>query len=341
MRLDILIVPAFEWHKTILDPLAVRLQEWANAEQHLLNEIWSEPRIVNEPKLIVVCDAGIIERLRHIFPTSTFLHVGHGLISKNEPSFHYKQADYICVASKQIAEQLSIKGFAPKKRFLSTGLIQTDPLFNSKLNEAAKARGVRKTVIYAPTWNPTLSSAGMLGEELIPLIRGADDSIEIIIKPHPHLFVVNPQVIEAWRAVANSEENVRFYDEKSDLAECMIQADLMVSDASSAIFHFLALNRPIVLIDNPSRFSDPSSFDANGIEWTWRDIADTTSELSQLAPLVAANLTSPSRNLEARKLRRAQLFGDRTDGRSLERVNNQIRRILRSRFRFSRWSLFR
>jgi len=339
MRLDVLIVPVYEWHRTILDPLQTYLQDCTNSQQHGLEEILSGERQVNEPRLIVVCDAGIIERLRNIFPTSIFLHVGHGLISKNQAFFHYKQADYICVASKQIAKQLTNKGLTPKKRFLSTGLVQTDPLFNSKPNQTAKAPGVTKTIIYAPTWNPTLSSAAMLGEELISLIRGSDHSVEIIIKPHPHLFVVNPKIIETWKRIAGSQANIRFYDEKVDLVQCAIEADLMVSDASSAIFHFLALNRPIVLIDNPSRFSDPSCFDPEGIEWTWRDIADTTSEPRELAPLVAKNLASPSRNLEARQRRKAQLFGGRTDGKSLKRVNNEIRRILR--FKSSRWTLFR
>jgi len=327
---SVVFVPFYEWHKIILHPLFKRVERWVDSDEINFNQIVSGSVSGIYPKIIVVCDAGIIAQLREYFPDSVFFHVSHGLISKNLPSQQYQNADYVCVASKAVANWLTVAGSTPRRGFLSTGYIQTDPLF-TEVNrlKRKKSSGTKKRVLYAPTWNPTLTSSAMFGERVIHLLRGLDSSIEILIKPHPHLPVVNPGLMAAWQDLANREPNVSYFDETKNIVDCAILADVMVSDASSAIFHFLALNRPLVLIDNPDRFSDPSSFDSNGIEWAWRDIGDSTDDINMVKSLVSNNLNDPTRNLIARKKRRRELFGGLTDGKSLIRVEKEIRKLVR------------
>jgi CDP-glycerol glycerophosphotransferase (TagB/SpsB family) len=314
----------------ILGPLQNRVADWAAVDERFASEVIDGWKPEKKYPLVVVCDAGIIKQLRPSFPSSTFLHVGHGLISKNQPEYHYSGADYVCVSSPEIAQRLTSFGQIPRQKYLVTGLVQTDPLFSLKQgSEKMRSTSAAHTVLYAPTWNPTLTSGHLLGEDLVAKLRGEDASIRILIRPHPHLSVVSKELVDAWKRISETEPNVEFCDEDVDLVDCALVSDLIVSDASSAIFHFLALNRPIVLFDNPERFSDPSCFDPEGIEWTWRDIADCTNSVEELKELVIEGLSKPEKNSEARTRRRAQLFGNLTDGQSVERVNKFIRSFLR------------
>jgi CDP-glycerol glycerophosphotransferase (TagB/SpsB family) len=102
----------------------------------------------------------------------------------------------------------------------------------------------------------------------------------------------------------------------------------MVSDSSSAIFHFLALNRPIVLVNNPQRFGDSNAYDPNGIEWQWRDIAEEVEDIQDLAAAVQRELNAPKNRSELRTKRQFDLFGDLTDGQSCERVHSAAVHLL-------------
>ena len=328
---SVLIIYQYAWHAPILDPLAEIL-----AARHAVARIsmadFEDDRWPGDRKadLIIVADAGTAVALRRTLPDATILHVGHGLISKNGPALSYHAADYVCVASSTVAERFTAQGHVPRRSYLSTGLIQGDPLFQ----DAPRERGVRVpgcavSVVYAPTWTPLLSSAALLGDDLVALIRGSNEGIGIVIKPHPHIPISAPDWIERWRRLAERHVNVVLHPPEADLIPVLLGADLMVSDASSAIFHFLALNRPIVLIDNPERFTSAISYDPDGIEWRWRDIGARVERVADLPAAVAAGLAEPDRHEPARLARRAALFGDFTDGRARDRVATAVDRILR------------
>jgi hypothetical protein len=319
----ILVVTVFDWHCVILDPLVQRFREWRDVDYISIEAIVGGWRPAQVPQLIVVCDAGVVRLLRDVFPTSLFMHVGHGLISKNQTSYHYCEPDFVCVASQAIANRLTALQHKPRRRFFATGLIQTDPLFRSNQTRSASgANTKRATVVYAPTWNESLTSVAMFGSQLIQKIRGDDEDINIVIKPHPHIAVVRPEWIEMWTQMTRDNHNVRLCDAHSDLIPVLLESDLMVSDASSAIFHFLALNRPIVLVNNAHRFDDVGAYDPNGIEWQWRDIANEVDDVNAVRSVVKSALRQPMINQEQRLRRRYEMFGGLTDGRSLERIHS-------------------
>jgi len=168
----------------------------------------------------------------------------------------------------------------------------------------------------------------MFGDSLVQHIRGDDDQIHITIKPHPHIAVVQPEWIDMWKQMSENYVNVILCDADSDLIPTLCNADLMVSDASSAVFHFLALNRPIVLVNNPQRFTDGDAYDPNGIEWKWRDIAIEVDDVNGVASAVAEGLRDPTTCEPQRLQRRHELFGGLTDGRSCERVHSAAVHVL-------------
>lgn len=325
----VLIVSGYGWHEVILGPLISSLGEWLNIESVPLERIQAGWKPVSEPDLIIVCDAGKVRELRQIFETSLFLHVGHGLISKNETQHHYSAPDFICVVSDGYVQRLTERGHVPRRQFFATGLIQSDPLFQDLPRvDGIRVSGCAQSILYAPTWNPTLTSASMFGDSLISQLRGTDSSLGIVIKPHPHISVVRPEWIQMWQNMAEREENVVFHDPEADLIPALLGADLLVSDASSAVFHYLALDRPMVLVNNPDRFLQPNCFDPEGIEWLWRDIAVSTDSVDEVQDLISSQLSDPNQLQENRLKRRNELFGELTDGRSCERVNLVVAKIL-------------
>ena len=326
---SVLILTVYDWHRTILDPLVRRFREWRDVDYACTSEILMGWRPNLQPHLVIVCDAGAVQWLREIFPKSLFMHVGHGFISKNQTSYHYCHPDFICVAGQHTVDRLNALGHVPRQQFFVTGLMQSDLLFQSaaKIGKS-DGQSYHSSVIYAPTWNEALTSVAIFGDDIVPLIRGQDQSIRIVIKPHPHISVVRPDWINRWRDISLNHRNVILYDADSDLIPLLLDADLMVSDASSAIFHFLALNRPIILINNPQRFDDSDAYDSEGIEWQWRDIAEQIDEIQFLAAAVRRELDSPKNRSEQRLKRKQELFGELTDGQSCERVHSAAVHIL-------------
>ena len=317
-----------DWHWPMLEPLerelaarGVRVQQ-APLEQVLKTDAQIEP-----PSLIIVADAGAGHWLISALPHVPVLHVGHGLISKNETERNYGAVDYICVASDWVVERLTQRGHTPRRRFFATGLIQTDQLFAPKV-EPIRVQGVQTSLLFAPTWNDSLGSTKMLGEGLVEKIRGSDNDIGIVIKPHPHTAKAHPDVIDMLGRVARSSPNVTLLPADANVVPAMLGADLLVSDASSAIFHFLALDRPIVLIDNPARFDHPYSFDPDGIEWQWRDIGRRVDDVDHLSDAIMAELADKDARATVRQSRRRQLFGDAMDGRATLRVADAVQSIL-------------
>lgn len=328
-RRPVLLVDQYPWHAPILDPLAHRLAERGPMERCSAGALLAGWRPRRRPALTVVADAGAIRALRGCLPRSPFMHLGHGLISKNEPARYYAEADYVCVASEAVARRLRRAGIAPRRRYIATGLIQSDPLFRAVPGcQPVRIPGCRLTIAWTPTWNPSLSSASMFGSSLVRRIRGRRADIGLVIKPHPHIGRVRPHWLARWRQWAREHPNVRLEPEAADLVPVLLGADLLVSDASSAMFLYLALNRPLVLIDNPASTREPAAFDPDGIEWRWRDIGARVRGVEDLAATVAGELAAPGRREPERLRRRAELFGELTDGRARERVVAAIDEVL-------------
>ena len=138
----------------------------------------------------------------------------------------------------------------PKSHFIDTGYAKLDPLLKSQtygasgaINHARLGLNPNKpTLLYAPTFYP--SSIEMMGKDWV------DDfaHCNIIIKPHffsltKKKYQHQQQLLTRWAA----REHV-YLAPVSDynLVPFMALADVMISDASSAIFEFFALQKPVV-----------------------------------------------------------------------------------------------
>ncbi len=308
------------YHFSILRPIfdAVRRNNCCLLAVHI------EEVLRFRPHVLVMAES-YASVLRPRLPGVHIVWVRNGLISKNSACYSAMTSDYVCVTSESNRDWCIRNGGTPKREFWITGYVQMDPLFRgAPLPIPVSLNPKNKTVLFAPTWNDGLSSAPMFGDRLIELIRGVRNDISVIVKPHPLIHRHHPDWIIIWRGMAEKIADVHFVEHPAaDVIPYLQHSDLLISDASSVIFEFLALDRPIVLITNPSRFKT-SFFDPNGIEWRWRDVGEEIYDVKLLSKAVERALNQPDLNREKRAEYRRELFGDLCDGRAAERIAQKI-----------------
>lgn len=276
------------------------------------------------PDVVVVAESQSA-LLRSLLPDTLFVWVRHGLISKNTTTYAARICDFACLTSDESKAWYIARGGHPRKGFWITGYPQMDPLFSgADLPLGLALPAGQKVVLYAPTWTGGLSSAPMLEERVAQLIRGDRDDLTILLKPHPATASHHPDWLEAWARLAENDPNLFLIaDTAADIMPYLKAADLLVSDASSVIFQYLAVDRPIVLISNPQRFG-VSHFDPGGLEWQRRDIAIEVENVADLAAAVSHALENPEAKARQRGRCRDDLFGERTDGRAASRIAQKI-----------------
>ena len=142
-----------------------------------------------------------------------------------------------------------LKEMYPDRHFINSGYAKLDPIFNeteqpidlSTLGLDSK----KPTVLYAPTFFP--SSIECFPPHWPEMLS----NVNIIVKPHffsltKPKYKSQKQRVEAW----DRYDNVYLANAKDfDLLPFMQVSDIMLSDASSAIFEFASIDRPIVWCD--------------------------------------------------------------------------------------------
>lgn len=314
-----------DWHRSIQQPI-----QDACADERLPSFMTTSPWLVREmhAPLMVVSDAPSgLSTVRRQIPDVRIVHTRHGLGDKNYGFAAAATADFVCVTSQAIADDYVRNGLLEPTRFWVTGYPQLDPLFR-KVRSGGHGPHPR-TVLFAPTFTEGLSAALKLGPDAIRLIRGADTSISVILRPHPRMRVTAPALLNEWRAQSLAMKNVELNDDPdADIGELMLRAAVMVTDVSSIALTYLALDRPIVCVDVLQEAKTSPNYAPDAIEWRMLKAAEVA-EPRTLAAAVAAALAEPGRMSADRRRLRRYLFGDLTDGRAGERIARRIAEMVR------------
>lgn len=314
----------FPFHQAILQPIRDAL---APPAESLLA---SDPSalVAFQPHILVMTSHAHLEYFRQRLPGTAMVNIRHGLVSKRgiqrlPARKSARWFDFVCVGVEGRLAPYDRAEATPREYWL-TGYPQLDPLFRHDPPPPLPIDPAKHTVLYAPTWNLGLSSAGMLGPRLVELIRGQAPDVNIIIKPHPVIGDWRPRWMACWERLEATEPAVHLVrDTHADITPYMLASDLMISDASSAIFEFLALDRPIVLVTNPRHAADPA-YEPRDILWTWRDVGEEVHDIARLPAAVARALRCPEARGDRRRHYAGVLFGPFTDGRSHLRIAEKI-----------------
>lgn len=220
----------------------------------------------------------------------------------------------------------------PQSSFYDSGFAKLDPL----LREPATAPKVdlntvglqtqRPTILYAPTFYP--SSIECLPDDWPAQLA----DFNLLIKPH-FFTLTGAQYVAQRRKLARWQRyaNVHVADLAAySLLPYMSSADLMISEASSALFEFAALDKPIVWCDflklrwsyrGPLRFRYQRRMD-DTIN-TYRNVGVHVAKAGDVSTTIRSELQQPQRRASERQQCTAQLIGV-TDGRASLRIADRL-----------------
>lgn len=316
--------PALRFHEPILSPVCRQLEGRART---LLTG--NRRAIVTfGPHVVVMAASTHLEYFRHHLPSAFVVNVRHGLIGKRgirrlPPRATARRFDAVCIGDDLRRAHYERVGARPET-FWDTGYPQIDPLFRRDPAPALPLDPARSTLLYAPTWNLGLTSAAMLGDRLVDLVRAESPGLNVIIKPHPVIGDWRPRWMARWARMAATHRGVHLVTEThADIVPYMLASDVLLSDASSAIFEFLALDRPIVLFTNPLHAADPAWLEED-IAWLWRDVGHEVHAIDEIPGAVAQALRDPGARRDRRRHYAEILFGRFTDGRNAERIAERL-----------------
>ncbi len=163
----------------------------------------------------------------------------HGLAGEKKGHFRIRgyfdlyltQGPYFTNKFKELA--LKHKNFD----VIETGWCKLDNLYSFEEKE-----NFQKTILYAPTFSPSLTSA----KRLFHAIQELGSRYKIIIKFHDKMD------IETVNLYKNIQDNNIYVSNQKDITPLLQTSDLMISDTSSVVYEFTLLNKPVVTLNSTS-----------------------------------------------------------------------------------------
>ncbi|GLX79555.1 hypothetical protein tinsulaeT_28950 [Thalassotalea insulae] len=298
--------------------------------QESLDYIWvdNEQQAVEfyqKEKADWVVFANSFPHLSLVHQVSQSVQLGHGIGPK---ASYYTKSD-TATSVRFVEGQYRTDRFNamyPDDNFVNVGFCKLDPIINGetqgfKLDELGLAPE-KKTLLYAPTFYPS-------SIECFPKNWPEQFShYNILLKPHyfslsKEKYYQQRSLLEHWQTYPNV-----YLAKVSDysLVPFLTSADLMISDASSALFEFAALNKPVIWCDFLKlRWSYRGIFsyrfkkrmDQDYGEYA--EIAVHAKNYQQLAHLVEQQIANP-KQLETTRLAYAEKLAGNLDGNASVRI---------------------
>ncbi len=278
--------------------------------------------IAYQPHIIVLAEHpnGFFHK---VLPGTIVIHTRHGFASKNYLKYEIRRSDFFCVSSEWVRNYHAAQGWFPRLKYWVTGF----PAMDKALQTNFETTSDEPTLLYAPTFTPQLNAIEVLGFEWFKSLRLKFPNLNILIKLHPHIARDNPDWTEKHKNIAQHDHKINFIEANDNIYNYMKDSDILVTDASSVMFFYLAFNRPIILVNNPQKFKNHLRFDEQGVEWQWRNIGIEVDSVSSLLEAIEKSLTYPEEKAKQRTTYREKVFGNLLDGNAAVRIANKIRAL--------------
>lgn len=182
------------------------------------------------------------------------------------------------------------------------GYPKFDPLMNATLDAKSIFNNERKTILYAPTWVSQKVSLKFIkfsdyGESSLELwakeiIKALHNDYNLIIKYHSRIYREPGDIYEQIDdlikrlgaedfVITNSEDNILPF---------MAQADLMISDISTACYEWFHFDKPIVFANPaPGKYLPSDDIGSNTYAWQAGDVINADRDI---LPLIDKNIES-------------------------------------------------
>jgi hypothetical protein len=171
--------------------------------------------------------------------------VFHGFEWKKKGHFRIRDCfDLYCTQGPLFTDKFNqLKQQHNHFHVIETGWPKIDDLMSAKPYQWNKQKNL-KTVLYAPTFSPSLTSAVTLFNTIKALSSSED--YQWLVKFHPKM---NRDWVNQYKSIESDYIHVV---EDADIVPVLHAADVLVSDTSSVITEFALLNKPIVTFNNHS-----------------------------------------------------------------------------------------
>ncbi len=215
----------------------------------------------------------------------------------------------------------------PDIKVYESGFAKLDPLVNSTSNREEQLKKLsldprKKTILYAPTFYPSSI------ENMHIDWPSQFSDFNIIIKPH-QFSLSNPRYKKQLTRINNWREYENVYVTKDmdySLLPFMDIADILISEASSALFEFAALNRPVIWCDfirlrwnyrGIFKYRYHKRMDSNILRY--QDIARHVKKYRNLKAAIENELEHPENFQQQRQQYSSELLGN-LDGNASRRI---------------------
>lgn len=226
--------------------------------------------------------------------------------------------------------QKRLQQLYPNGNFIDTGYAKLDPIFDNSVEKLPLIDlGLdpqKPTLLYAPTFYP--SSIECMSDKFAAEFA----NYNIIIKPH--FFTLTKSRYKKQQAKlacwAQSDNVYVAESNQFDLTPFLAIADIMLSDASSAIFEFAALGKPVVWCDfYKLRWSYRGIFSFRLKERLdddihyFNEVCHSARKYNELAAMVEKSKNENATFKESKARLITQLAG-KMDGLSAQRIVNYL-----------------
>jgi hypothetical protein len=283
------------------------------------------------PRIVVTADE-LPQLVTSALPSALVIWTRHGFSHKRYVERFIKTCDIACVSSEWVRDDFERRGWRPRVGWWVTGFPAMDAALDPSRPRGLGSGNLEpgQTLLYAPTYNPLLSSADVLGPNWLDELASRFPSLGVVIKPHPVIPERNPEWMQMWRIAAARLGRVHLVEESHrNVYQLMPDADVLLTDASSVFCYWFAFDRPLVLVNNPRRFLDTERYDPEGPEWTWRDAGIEIESADELPDAIARCLQDPAEKAQLRDVYRRRVFGDVVEAGASERIAARVRLLLR------------
>ncbi len=216
-----------------------------------------------------------------------------------------------------------LKSMFPDQKFIDTGFAKLDPYLNSNNSDG-------KTILYAPTFFP--SSIELFPDNFPDLLK----DYNFIIKLHSFSFRKDKyrdhvKKLKIWSQYSNVEI-VDSY--QINILPFMNKSDILISDASSVMFEFIALGKPLIWSNfyklrwsyrGPLKYRLKRRMDTD--QEFFRKISYECNSFKELNTGIQELMKNPNYKLEARKEIVNKLVG-KVDGQCSERIVTYLKENL-------------